>query len=127
MRNKITGEPSSGLGSWRMRRLYLWVVSAVSIFAIVFPLLTNMDTRPAETAMTMGFVTLIACTGTYVFGAAWDDRNKMQYLGARLGEDMDDKEQLRRAVVRTTARRIAETRVSDEVLDDALEDVGRES
>lgn len=120
-------EPKTGLGSWRLRRVYMWAVSIVCVWVIAYVLVKELDTRPADTAMMMAFIVLMGCVGSYVFGAVWDDKNKMEFLGARLGEQMDDRQSLKRAVVRSQAARIAEERMSasEDVLDEALEEVGK--
>jgi hypothetical protein len=41
---------------------------------IAYCLVTRLDSKVAESAVTMAFTTLMAVTGSYVFGATWDDK-----------------------------------------------------
>ena len=92
--------PQQGLGSWRFRRLFLWVVNAFSAFVVIYILAKELDTRPADTAMMMAFLVILGSVGSYVFGAVWDDANKMQFLGARLGDRVDEPREARRVLER---------------------------
>lgn len=62
-------------GSWALRRLFMFAISAFCVGVITFSLWKGLDTKVAETAVTMSFVTLISVVGSYVFGATWDDKN----------------------------------------------------
>lgn len=49
---------------------------AVCVFCVVvvsYCLYNRLESRVAETAVTMAFTTIISVTGSYVFGAAWED------------------------------------------------------
>lgn len=81
------GRPKSGVGSWVWRRAFLWAVNLFSAWVIAYVLWEKLDTRPADTAVMMAFGTMMMSVGSYVFGAAWDDRNKMELLGKKLGDD----------------------------------------
>jgi len=48
---------------------------------IAYVLGSGLDTAPADTAMTMAFLTLLGIVGSYVFGATWDDHNLMKFGG----------------------------------------------
>lgn len=84
----LDGKPTSGVGSWRWRRLFLWAVNAFSAWVVAYALIERLDSRVAETAVMMAFGTMMTSVGSYVFGAAWDDRNKMQLLGTKPGEEV---------------------------------------
>ena len=61
--------------SWSKRRRYMYLVSLFCAGVITYILWKELDTKPAETAMMFAFLALITTTGSYVFGAAWDDKN----------------------------------------------------
>jgi hypothetical protein len=53
------------------------LITAVTVFCmatIAYCLVTRLDSKVAESAVTMAFTTLMAVTGSYVFGATWDDK-----------------------------------------------------
>lgn len=65
-----------GLGdstSWALRRRFLFFISAFCCWTIGYVLYKGLDTAPADTAITMAFLTLIGNVGSYVFGATWQD------------------------------------------------------
>ena len=66
---------SSEWGSWRIRRKFMFAVSLFCVLVISYCLFYNLETRVAETAVTMSFVTLLGIVGSYVFGATWQDIN----------------------------------------------------
>lgn len=80
-------QPDS-FGTWKRRRKFLYAVSAFCCATILIALLHHMDAGVATTAITMAFGVLASNVGAYVFGAAWDDKNKMVHGGAKC----DDKE-----------------------------------
>lgn len=63
--------------NWTYRRLYLYVVTFVAFIAGGYPLYSGMDNTVAETAVTTALLGISALTGTYVFGAVFDDKNKL--------------------------------------------------
>ena len=67
--------------SWVLRRRFMWVVSCFCMGVIAYVLGSGLDTAPADTAMTMAFLTLLGIVGSYVFGATWDDHNLMKFGG----------------------------------------------
>lgn len=67
--------------SWVLRRRFMWVVSSFCMGVIAYVLGSGLDTAPADTAMVFAFLTLLGIVGSYVFGAAWDDRNLMRFGG----------------------------------------------
>lgn len=62
-------------GSWRIRRLFMFIISAFCVGAVSYVLLNGSTGEVAETAVTMSFFTLMSIVGSYVFGAVWDDNN----------------------------------------------------
>ena len=60
---------------WRIRRNFMFTVSAFCMVTIVHSLATGADTKVAETAVSMAFLCLTGIVSSYVFGAAWDDIN----------------------------------------------------
>lgn len=65
-----------GYPHWRIRRNFMFVVTGFCMLVIAGALLTGQDTRVAETAVTMAFVTILGNVGSYVFGATWEDINR---------------------------------------------------
>lgn len=59
--------------SWRVRRRFMLVISAFCMFIIFYILYKEINTTPAEAAMTMAFMCLISIISSYVFGATWED------------------------------------------------------
>lgn len=64
---------NSNKSSWAVRRRFMFVAAGFCMLIIFFVLWTELDTAPAEAAVTMAFVTLGGIVGGYVFGAAWED------------------------------------------------------
>lgn len=91
VRQDLDGKPVKGVGSWRWRRLFLWVVAFFCGWVVSYCLVERLESRVAETAVMMALGTLAALTGSYVFGAVWDDRNKMELLGTQPGDDVADR------------------------------------
>ena len=59
--------------SWKNRRRFLFACASFCMAVVAFVLYRDMQSEVAEVAVTMSFVTLISMTGSYVFGAAWQD------------------------------------------------------
>lgn len=62
-----------GYAHWRARRFYLFWITAFCQAVILYCLFAGLDTRSAETAVSMAFTLQIAMVGCYVFGATWED------------------------------------------------------
>lgn len=62
-----------GQSSWRIRRRFMFAVTAFCMWVIAYVLWKGLTTGPADTAVTMAFLTLIGIVGSYVFGATWED------------------------------------------------------
>lgn len=58
---------------WNVRRKFMFVVSAFCMGVITYVLYKELNTAPAEAAVTMAFLTLTGIIGSYVFGAVWQD------------------------------------------------------
>lgn len=65
--------PPAGVGSWRMRRAFMFAVTAFCMAVVAYILTEDVKGRVAETCVTMSFFTLMMVTGSYVFGAVWQD------------------------------------------------------
>lgn len=62
-----------GGSSWKVRRRMMFVVVAFCMWVIGYVLVKNLTSGPADTALTMAFLTIISIVGSYVFGATWED------------------------------------------------------
>lgn len=71
-------KPTQFIGSWRMRRRFLFVVTLFCSLMIAYANIWGRDTRVSETTVEMAFIALIMITGAYVFGAAWQDISAMR-------------------------------------------------
>jgi len=65
-----------GGSSWAVRRRLMFTVVAFCMLCISWALWKNSDTQVMQAAVTMGFTTISAITGSYVFGAVWEDSKK---------------------------------------------------
>lgn len=63
---------------WNRRLTFMYSINAFCVGVISYVLLTDMDSRVAETATLFAFVTLISTMGTYVFNATWQDVTKIR-------------------------------------------------
>ncbi|UTC27983.1 hypothetical protein [Stenotrophomonas phage A1432] len=59
--------------SWRTRRRFMFAIAAFCMWVIGYVLYKDLSSSPADTAITMAFLTLISIVGSYVFGATWED------------------------------------------------------
>lgn len=79
--------PAHGLGSWRTRRAFMFIVTAFCAGCIAYVLAEGLESRVAETVVEMGFTTIGAIVLGYVFGAAWQDiaivRSNNEYRSRR--------------------------------------------
>lgn len=69
--------------SWTVRRRFMFAVAAFCMWTIGYVLYADRTSGPADTAITMAFLTLISIVGSYVFGATWED---VSLAKARLGK-----------------------------------------
>ncbi|UGL62756.1 hypothetical protein [Xanthomonas phage FMYAK-P1] len=69
----MTDRNENWKSSWRVRRRFMFVVCAFCMWVIGYVLYRNLASGPADTAITMAFLTLISIVGSYVFGATWED------------------------------------------------------
>jgi hypothetical protein len=65
-----------GVVPWTVRRRLIIVVSAFCMLTVAYCLWHRLDSKVAEAAVTMAFTTLMGIVGSYVFGAAWEDKGK---------------------------------------------------
>lgn len=73
--------PAAGIGSWRMRRAFMFGVTAFCMGVVAYILMNDVKGRVAETCVTMAFFTLMMVTGSYVFGAVWQDVSTIRSTG----------------------------------------------
>lgn len=76
---------NSTTSSWQIRRRFMFIVSGFCMVAIFFVLWKDLTSGAAETAVSMGFATLLGIVSSYVFGAAWEDINVIKSK-TKLGE-----------------------------------------
>lgn len=69
--------------SWRYRRALVFAVSAFCAAVIAYLTARGQDTRLAESIASGAFLLLGTVVGSYVFGAAWDDKNVMAHDAGR--------------------------------------------
>lgn len=62
--------------SWKVRRAFLFTVSAFAGALVLLALLVEPEAPVAGTAITGGLALLGAIVGSYVFGAVWDDKGR---------------------------------------------------
>ena len=67
---------------WTRRRRFMYCVAAFCAASISYVLGLDKQGAVAETAVTMAFLTLGGITGSYVFGAVWQDVSHMRTTGA---------------------------------------------
>lgn len=67
--------PSQGIGSWKVRRRFMFAVTAFCMACVMYILYKNLESSVAETTITMAFFCLSTIVGSYVFGATWQDIN----------------------------------------------------
>ena len=65
--------PVEGLGSWRVRRAYMFSITLFCMASVAYVLASGQDTRVGETVIMMAFGTMASVTGAYVFTASWQD------------------------------------------------------
>jgi len=63
--------------SWKTRRAFMFIVTGFCMAVILLALLVKPDTGVAGTAISFAFGTITGTLGTYVFGAVWDDKNRV--------------------------------------------------
>lgn len=69
--------------SWKFRRLFmLWQMIFCKV-VIGYILWTDKASQVAETAVDFSFVLMGVIILAYVFGATWDDMNKMNFIKKR--------------------------------------------
>lgn len=71
------GQEYQSFYSWKRRRRFMFVVAAFCAVTVAYVLLADKQGSVAETSVTMSFLTLMGITGSYVFGAVWQDVRHM--------------------------------------------------
>lgn len=71
----VNDRPGEGLGSWKMRRRFMWAVTLFCMYCITHVMWDGRDTRVNETIVMAAFLCMGGIVGSYVFGAAWQDIN----------------------------------------------------
>lgn len=66
-------ERNPGKSSWRIRRRFMFAVVAFCMATVAYVLIADRTSGPADTAVTMSYLTLLGIVGSYVFGATWED------------------------------------------------------
>lgn len=69
----MTRRNRAGGSSWAIRRYFMFAVAAFCMITVWYVLYRDLTSGPADTAVTMSFVTLIGLVGSYVFNATWED------------------------------------------------------
>lgn len=69
-------ERNPGVSSWHVRRRLMFAVVGFCMASISWALWKNSDTQVMQAAVTMAFGTMSAITGSYVFGAVWEDTRR---------------------------------------------------
>lgn len=64
--------------SWKWRRISVFLPLAVCLGVIVFLAGWGADTRLNQDLATGAYLLIGTLVGSYLFGAAWDDRNRDQ-------------------------------------------------
>lgn len=59
--------------SWNRRRRLMYLVVVFCMAVVAYILLRGLSGSVAETSVTMAFGTIVSVTGSYVFGATWQD------------------------------------------------------
>ncbi len=75
--------------SWKIRRRFMFSVSAFCAWVIVYCLVQDKTSGVADTAVTMAFMTLISILGAYVFGATWEDASIRKLFNTKETKDAD--------------------------------------
>lgn len=60
-------------GQWRIRRKFMFTVSGFCMVSVGYCLGMDLDSKVAETVVTMSYLVLGAIVSSYVFGATWED------------------------------------------------------
>jgi len=65
---------NAGGHSWQKRRRLMFSIVAFCMACIAWALYKDTDTQVMQTAVASAFGTMTAITGSYVFGAVWNDK-----------------------------------------------------
>ena len=64
----------------------MFAVSVFCMWTISYVLWKDLTSGPADTAVTMSFLTLLGIVGSYVFGATWEDVSMAKIKGPASGQ-----------------------------------------
>lgn len=76
--------------SWIWRRWGVFSSLIVCDFAVVYLTVFGGDTRLNESIVNGAFLTMAALVNGYIFGGAWDDRNKDKAATANQAVDQSE-------------------------------------
>jgi len=65
---------NAGGRAWEKRRRLMFSIVAFCMACISWALWKDSDTQVMQTAVASAFGTMTAITGSYVFGAVWNDK-----------------------------------------------------
>ena len=74
VQGQLIDDRNVGGHSWQKRRRLMFSVVGFSMGCIAWAMYKDSGSAVHLTAVQMGFGTLISITGTYVFGAVWNDK-----------------------------------------------------
>lgn len=72
---------NTSTSSWAIRRRFMFAVVAFCMATVAYVLWKDLSSGPADTAVTMAFLTLLGIVGSYVFGATWEDISMTKIRG----------------------------------------------
>lgn len=75
-----TRNTSIGVGSWTIRRRYLFVNTAFNFLVVLGALAFRPESTVAASAVSMAFISQLSSIAAYVFGAVWDDNHARSLL-----------------------------------------------
>jgi len=78
-------ERNPGKSSWAIRRRIIILTLIFCAGVVTYLTLKGTDTRTAETIVQSAFALAGAVIGSYVFGACWEDRSKIDALNINTG------------------------------------------
>ena len=79
--------------NWTIRRRIIALTLTFCAGCVAYILYYKIDTRTAETIAQSAFALAGAVVGSYVFGATWEDRKKMDILSDQQDQDQPQQPQ----------------------------------
>lgn len=83
----VNDRPGDGLGSWKMRRRFMWMITFFCMFCVTKVMYTGADTQVNQAIIMWSFLCMGGVMGSYVFGAAWQDIRTTQSMNRKKGDD----------------------------------------